>query len=322
MSTLFERAIVCDLTLPWADFFENRDTAIDRFIKTGVTYVSLTMGGDTINEYWRIMKWVARERRRISMDDRFVFVETTEDIRSAKRDGKLALGFHFQGTKDFGDDLNMISAYYDLGVRWALIAYNERNTAGDGCHVKNADGLTPFGRAMVAEMNRVGMVADAAHCAEATALSIFETSTKPCLISHANPKALWEHDRNVSDKVIKACAATGGVMGITGIPFFLGDNVGDTETFSAHFAYVADLVGAEHVGIGLDFTYFERTMAMLMEADRLRYATGYPPPPWPFVTPEQLPEMAENLMKRGFSDAEIEGILGQNALRVFDANWK
>ena len=145
----------------------------------------------------------------------------------------------------------MIGVYYQLGVRQMLFAYNKSNGLCGGCLDGDAP-LTALGRAAVTEMNRVGMVVDCSHISESASLEIATLSSQPVIYSHSNPRVLCDHPRNIADAQIRACAATGGVIGINGIGSFLGGDTCDAERIVRHIDYLVDLVGIDYVGIGLD----------------------------------------------------------------------
>ena len=151
-------------------------------------------------------------------------------------------------------DVAMVGFYHRLGVRQMLFAYNRNNAAGGGCHDEDI-GLTPFGRAVVAEMNRVGMTVDASHCGHRTSLEAMEVSAKPVIFSHSNPWALTARGRNIRDDQIRGCAATGGVIGLNGIGHFMDDPEARSESVFRRIDYVVQMVGAEHAGIGLDYPF-------------------------------------------------------------------
>jgi membrane dipeptidase len=164
------------------------------------------------------------------------------------------------------------------------------------------------------------MVVDASHMGYLATMDTFEISKKPVIFSHSNPKALRDHVRNITDEQIKACAQTGGVVGINGIGDFLGGT--QSEKVIENIEYVMNLVGADHVGIGLDYVVDKQEL--------IDYVTGnpdiYPPDKMKdflsFVEPEQFPEFTELLYKKGYSEQVIGGILGGNFLRVAKAVWK
>lgn len=116
-------------------------------------------------------------------------------------------------------------------------------------------GLTAWGRAIVAEMNAVGMVPDGSHCSTRTGLDLCATSTRPVVYSHSCMRAVWNHPRNITDDQARACAATGGVIGITGVGIFLGPNTPTLEAMTRHLEYAVELVGIKHVGVSTDYSF-------------------------------------------------------------------
>ena len=181
-------------------------------------------------------------------------------------------------------------------------------------------GLTDFGRDVIREMNRVGMVVDLSHMGYRATMEAFEVSTAPLIFSHSNPNGLREHARNISDEQIIACAKTGGVVGINGIGDFLGGT--SSELIVENIEYVMDLVGPEHVGIGLDYVIDKQELIEYIET----YPDIFPPDKitdfLSIVEPEQFPEFTELLCQKGYSEQIIRGILGENFLRVAGQVWK
>lgn len=296
---------------------------LDIWRKAGVHYLSVNVGYDVVG--WQAtIKTIARFRAFLhTHPKKFALIRGVADIRRAKREGKLAIAFDLEGMNALNGDVNMVNVYYDLGVRQMLFAYNLNNLAGGGCHDGNA-GLTPFGRAVIREMNRVGMVVDCSHSAHRTTMEAMRLSQAPVIFSHSCAKALRRHGRNIDDDQIKACAKTGGVIGINGVGLFLGDNDTSSETFVDHVAHVTDLVGAEHVGIALDYAFDAGGVDELVTANPAYWpaSEGYGRAPTKYVPPKQLPEIAACMVRRGFADREILGILGGNFLRVAGQVWK
>ena len=292
---------------------------LKRYKDSGVNFVSLNIGMD-MDSFENIVQVLARFRNYIrSHPDDWVLALSVDDILSAKESGRLAIAFDLEGSEPLLGNLNLISFYYDLGVRQMLLAYNKDNRASGGC-LEGKIGLTDFGKEVVREMNRVGMVVDASHMGYRATMDAFEVSEKPVIFSHSNPKGVREHVRNITDEQIKACAGTGGVIAINGIGDFLGGTA--SEKVIEHIEYVLDLAGPEHVGIGLDYVIDKQELMAYLK----NYPDIYPPDKMTdllaFVEPEQFPELTELLYKKGYSEEVISGILGGNFLRVATAVWK
>lgn len=292
---------------------------LKRYRDHGVTFVSINIGMD-MDAFDKVIQVLAGFRSWVrSHADEYVLANTVDDILSAKEAGKVAIAFDLEGSDPLLGNLDLISFYYDLGVRQMLLAYNKDNRASGGC-VDGNYGLTDFGKDVVREMNRVGMVVDVSHMSYQATMDTFGISSAPVIFSHSNPKGLREHVRNITDEQIKACAATGGVIGINGIGDFLGGT--DSERVVEHIEYVMNLVGPEHVGIGLDYVMDKQELMEYVE----NHPDIFPPDKMKdllaFVEPEQLPEIAEILVRRGHGEDVIRGILGGNFLRVAKAVWK
>ena len=294
-------------------------TELKKYSDSGVNFVSLNIGMD-MDSVETIMQVLARFRSYItSHSESYILALTVKDILEAKEAGKLAIAFDLEGSEPLLGNLNMISFYYDLGVRQMLLAYNKDNRASGGCMEGNI-GLTDFGRDVIREMNRVGMVVDVSHMGYQATMEAFETSIKPVIFSHSNPNGLREHARNISDEQIKACAKTGGVIGINGIGDFLGGT--SSQLIVENIEYVMNLVGPEHVGVGLDYVVDKQELIDYIEG----HPDVFPPEKFKdylaFVEPEQIPEFTEILYQKGYSEQIINGILGGNFLEVAVKVWK
>ncbi len=290
---------------------------------SGVDYLSINVGFDVMDGQQTLKTLAAYRHWLLAQEDNFVLVGTLEDIELARQAGKLAISFDIEGMNALNGDINMLSVFHALGVRQMLFAYNLNNEAAGGCH-DTAMGLTDFGRSIVREMNRLGIIVDGSHASLQTTLDIMQESSKPVVFSHSNPVSVWDHQRNILDQQIEACAQTGGVIGLNGMGIFLGENNTSTQTLLKHICYVADLVGAEHLGIGFDYSPPVKVDIGVILSSRPDYwpaGQAYDTPEIKHAGPSQLPEIVDGLMGRGFSENEIRGFLGENFRRVAMQTW-
>jgi membrane dipeptidase len=223
------------------------------------------------------------------------------------------------------DDLTMLRLYRDLGVKQIHLAYNLNNSIAGGCHDVDR-GLTDLGRAVVREINRLGMLMDCSHSSRETALEIMEVSAKPVIFSHANVQALVDHRRNIDDERILACAKTDGVIGINGIGLFLGKTL-EIPALIRHIDYLAEHVGTRHIGLGIDYA-FDSTNPQHSDLPPGERSDKWWPKEFGYsgesigcLGPEALPQIADALSKGGYKDADVTAILGGNFLRVAEATW-
>jgi membrane dipeptidase len=293
-----------------------------RYRNAGVSMVSINVGFANISwmEHIRILSFM---RQWISQhDDTYALVATAQDVQRCKVEGKLGIVFDVEGMSAVQHQLSLVQTFYELGVRWMLITYNRNNAAGGGC-LDEDHGLTMLGRKIIDEMERVGMVLCLSHAGARTATEALDYARNPVIFSHSNPYGDTAHPRNVSDALMRECARKGGVIGLSGIGPFLGSNTDVVEHLLRQIRYVVDLVGAAHVGLGLDYV-FDRT-------DLDSYVQQNPelfPPEingtgsMGMVEPEALCAIAEGLADDNLNDGEIRGILGENWLRIARCVWK
>jgi membrane dipeptidase len=297
---------------------------LELYAQSGVDFVSINVGMDATPPLVAIRVLSAFRHAVLQREDQFVLALSAQDVVRAKQTGRLAVGFDLEGTEPLDGSLDMIHTYYDLGVRTMLIAYNEPNRAGGGCHGNPEVGLTEFGKAVVREMNRVGMLVDATHCSRRTTFDLFELSSVPVVFSHSVPATIKKHPRNIDDEQMRACAETGGVIGINGVGIFLGDNDASTQSFVRAIDHAVQLVGSQHVGLGLDFVFDRTELTAFVNANSNTFPAGYgysEHGSLEFVSPIQLPEVTGALIDRGYSTDDIRSILGGNFLRVATQVW-
>ncbi len=295
---------------------------LQRYRDSGVDVVSLNVGFDALGAevapqmLATMRSWLAEHA------DEYSIATSVAAIEAARDAGKLAVCFDVEGGTALDGRLDRVQRLYDLGVRWMLIAYNRNNALGGGCQDEDS-GLTEFGREVVAEMARVGMVTCCSHTGERTSYDVLEAASNPVILSHSNPRALVDHPRNVTDDLMRAVAATGGVVGIVGNGIFLGDNDISTEALIRHIDYAVQLIGPDHVGLGLDYVF---DLSELEEYVKTQAATfparhGYDRE-FLFIEPERTPAIAESLSALGYSESDVAAVLGGNWMRVARRVWK
>jgi membrane dipeptidase len=295
---------------------------LERARRSGFSVVSVNVGfGESTIEQHILM--LAQMRAWLgARQEQYLLVRSPADIELAQRSGRLGICFDLDGASAIAGQLGLVQLYYDLGVRWALLAYNRNNVHGGGCHDDDA-GLTEQGRAMLAAMAQAGMVACASHAGPRTAREVIDTSPNPVIFSHSNPRALFDHPRNVPDELLRACAARGGVVCINGISLFLGVQQDLAAAVVRHIDYVVQLVGPGHVGLGLDYIYDQQELVDFLEkmAHTFPADSGYHSG-LTMLAPEEIVQVVEGLMGLGYKEADLRAILGGNLLRIARGVWK
>lgn len=276
-----------------------------------------------------------------SYPDNFMIAYTAEDIRKAKKEGKFAVILGAQSPK-FLEDQDLESAceiFARIGLRVLQIGYNGRTFVTDGAFCPTNAGLTAEGKKLIAAMEKAGITLDLSHVGKRSSLDAMDCATKPCIFSHANPIKLFDHPRNITDEQIKKCAAGGGVVCVVAWAPLIWNhkNLPCAEDLIDAISYYADLVGIEHVGIGLDMqcqpaAYDRRETRYLQHLEspnrevflalaeagygvRSAYADG-------LYNLCNIPNVVERMLRRGFNEKEIKLILGENLLRVFGQTWR
>ncbi len=320
---LLDETIACDLhSCPTYNPRSDSIAQLHRYRDAGVKCVHVNVGDSDVTLEKQIAL-IAAFRHFVKLHPaQYELVFGVDDIERVAAAGKLGVCFDVEGARAWGDDLSLVQLFYDLGVRWMLPVYNARNQVGGGCHDATDEGLTEFGRAFVRELDRVGMIKCCSHTGYRTAREILEMTELPTMFSHSNPRALVDHPRNIPDELMRACAATGGVVGINGIGIFLKDESASSEAIVRHIDYAVQLLGPEHVAIALDSAFdlpdFSSKLAAAPEfwPATLGYHSGSR-----MAEPEQWPEIIERLLQLGYSDADVKAIAGENYLRVARAVW-
>jgi membrane dipeptidase len=258
---------------------------------------------------------------------KYALASSIDDIERARAAGQIAIGFDLEGAMPLLEQPDMVALYASLGVRQIHFAYNRNNSVADGCHDVER-GLTPLGRRMVEAVNEAGLLMDCSHTGRQCSLEIMAASAKPVIFSQANPLALVEHGRNITDAQIRACANTGGVVCVSGVSRFLGNPNPGAQDVARHAAYVAKLVGVQHVGIGLDIGFSEAGLNDQPPGDFDRgywwplsagYASGVSDTRYTAVgTWEKLDAALQGV---GMRPDEVALVLGGNMARVAHQVW-
>jgi membrane dipeptidase len=315
------------------DDFE-RQEYMNAWKAAGVTCV-LQNAGEEGNAIDHLLKRLASFTYVTDFMSDFVFKAVDpDDIETAKKEGKHCLYLSGNGVPlpqkwvSVEEELRFIRVFFQLGIRMMHLTYNRSNMIGGGCGEAIDRGLTDFGRAVVAEMNKVGVIVDVAHSGWQTSLDAAKAAERPVVVSHSGCAAINDHYRCKPDKVIRAIADSGGYIGICCVPTFLGGK-GDISTMLDHLDYAITTYGADHVAIGTDVVYSSRIGDRKWERvpsnpkSRRRWEALWPPPKLT-STPKQRLSMAwtnwplftVGLVQRGHSDEAIRKILGGNVLRV------
>ena len=314
-------ALVWDNTLPWGPGYADEDVTLPRFHAAGVDLISLTVMGPEAGLDGTIRQ-IARVRAHIAARPGLALCGTAAEIEAARAAGRLALVLNLQETAMLEGSLEMVALYHALGVRHMLLAYNARNAVGDGCAERSDAGLSRWGLRVVEEMGRVGMWVDGTHTGYRTTMDAMEAVRGPFIFSHCNAHAVYPHYRNIRDDQIRACAATGGVVGINGLGEFLDDDRAGTASLFRHLDHMVGLVGPRHVGLGLDYV---RDVPRFWDWVRA-HPHAWPPAPKEragsaFAQPEQVAELVEAMLRAGYGEADVRLILGGNWMRLARETW-
>ncbi len=300
---------------------------IDQLRAAGVDYVSINIGMD-MNPVPQVMAVISGFRATIAAHpEKYLLARSVPDIERARAEGRIAIGFDLEGAMPLLEQPDMVALYSELGVRQMHLAYNRNNSVAGGCH-DIEQGLTPLGKSVVAAIHAAGVLMDCSHTGRKCSLDIMAASDGPVIFSHSNPLALVEHGRNVTDEQIRASAATGGVVCVSGVSFFLDAPQPSCDDVARHAAYVADLVGVEHAGIGLDISFhqadlddtppggYDPTYWWPKSAgyDRSLTRAAYPPV-------ASWTTMADALGRTGMTADEAGLVMGGNMARVARQVW-
>jgi membrane dipeptidase len=255
-----------------------------------------------------------------------------DDITAAKENGQIAIVLSLEASTPIENEVDRIDILYGLGIRQMGIAYSESNSLGSGLKEARDGGLTVFGKRAVERMNALGIAIDVSHSGDQTCLDTFEHSDRPVLITHAGARSIWPTPRMKPDTVLRACAESGGVIGLEAAPHtsLSHDHPKHSiESVMDHFTYCVDLMGIEHVAFGPDTLYGDHVGLHKIFAANLGVHQAHNGPtyePVPYVSGLENP--TENfynivgwLVKHGYSDEDIIAVTGGNIMRALEKIW-
>ncbi|MBE8182278.1 MAG: membrane dipeptidase [Candidatus Portiera sp.] len=275
---------------------------------------------DTMNNIAEMQKYI------LDNSDILMQVNTTADIKKAKQENKTGIILGFQNAHAYEDKLGYIDLFKQVGVGIVQMAYNTQNLICTGCYEKDK-GLSDYGREVVAEMNRVGVLCDLSHVGRNSARDIIECSKQPVCYSHCLPAGLKEHPRNKSDEDLKFIADRNGFVGVTMFPPFLPKGVDSTvDDYVAAIDYIINIVGEERVGVGTDFTQgYDRPFFDWITHDkgygRKLTEFGEIINPKGMQTIGDFPNLTAAMLKAGWSNTKTERIMGQNWVTILEEVW-
>jgi membrane dipeptidase len=264
---------------------------------------------------------IARLYCEVERCDRFAICRSYSEIERACAAGKIAVIIGLEGAEPFGRDLDLLRIFYELGLRVIGLTHARRNAAAAGAafvaNGSSAEGLTEFGRALVRECERLGIIIDLAHINSAGFEEILAMTSRPPIVSHANARKFYDIDRNLSDEQTIAIGRRGGIIGINSVLVSPSKEEATIDRFVDHIQNVIGLIGIDGVAIGFDF--FEFIYRQWSEDERAEFRRKFPHVHFipNLASHEHVPNLIRKLIERGFSDEQMEKILFRNAMRIF-----
>jgi len=332
---LVERSLVIDMLGPlkldfrpeaYAEPLSEQDAAM--FRTCGITAFHNSVGVGGPNAYDEALQFICAWSGFAGRNsDVFSLVGIAADLDHAKAKHKIAVIMGLQNAEQFREPKD-VKDFYQLGLRCAQLTYNSQNYIGGGSTDRVDGGISDYGVEIIKAMNEVGMLIDVSHSGDRTTLDAIELSPRPIAFTHSNCRALNNHPRLKTDEAIQKLARKGGVMGITGVRNFVKDREPTTvEDVVDHIDHVVKLVGIEHVGIGTDsdlmgYDHMQPDQyAKLKAAYKASYAFRDKIDTDGFNHPKKIYDLTDALLRRGYSDSNIQAVLGGNFRRLLGESW-
>jgi membrane dipeptidase len=330
-------ATVVDMLAPFkigsTTWFQKPETFtaadVQRFRDSGINVFHIATGVGGVDAYTNVLRFLGLWNGFLAHHhDTLMRIDSVAALDSVNTSGKVGVLLGIQNAQHFAR-LDDVDFFYSLGQRISQLTYNSRNLIGNGSTERRDEGLSDYGVAVVERMNKVGMAVDVSHCGDRTTLDAFEVSKRPVLITHSNCRALVPgHPRCKTDEAIRAMAKAGSVMGITGVRMFVKlDEPTTIEHMLDHYDHVRKLVGVEHLGLGsdMDLDGYDDLTPEEDKAMRANYKDSYGFRERIDIEgvdhPKRVFDLTEGLIRRGYADADIRGVLGGNFRRVMAEIW-
>ena len=332
---LVQRSLVIDMLAPLKLDFRPEayalpltDAEAAMFRTCGITGFHNSVGVGGASAYDDALEFIAAWSGFVGRNTHvFSLVGKADDLDAAKGKQKIAVIMGLQNADEFREPKD-VKAFYELGLRCAQLTYNTQNLLGSGSTERVDGGISDYGEQIIKAMNEVGMLVDVSHSGDKTTLDAIELSPKPIAFTHSNCRALNNHPRLKTDEAIRKLAAKGGVMGITGVRMFVKDKEPTTvEDIVDHIDHVVKLVGIDHVGIGSDsdlmgYDHMPPDQYKQLKAGyKASYAFRDKIDTDAFDHPRKVYDLTAALIRRGYSDSNIQAILGGNFRRLLGSTW-
>jgi membrane dipeptidase len=298
-----------------------RDAIAPRLIRDGINVCVYAVSGDSYSHSQNTGRYLETALENIDMfleeapksEGMISLVRNRSDLPDRVRPGQLSFILHFEGGMPLQGSLHQLRNFYRLGLRSMQLTWNFRNELGDGVwENRTKGGLTRFGVQVIKEMNRLGMVVDLAHMNREGFFQALEVAEAPLIVSHANACGMLDNPRNLADDQIKAIADQGGLVGILALPERVAKKDATLDDLLEHLDYMVELVGVEHLALGLDFIKYDGPRTLKDQHHPLHQRVYVKD----FEEIEDLPKLVDGLVRRGYKESEIALVLGGNYLRV------
>lgn len=298
-----------------------RDGVVPRLIRDGINMTVYAICGDSYSHSQNTGRYLETALEQIDQfleeaprsEGMIQMVKTRGDLPEKAEPGTVKFLLHFEGCMPLRGSIENLRNFYRLGLRSIQPVWNFRNELGDGVwENRTGGGLTNFGVQVIKEANRLGMVVDLSHMNREGFFQTLDVATAPLLVSHANACGMLKNPRNLDDEQIKAIAKQGGLVGILALPERVKEGEADIEDMLKHMDYIINLIGIDHMALGMDFVKYDGPRTL---KDR-HHPLHKDPLIKGFEEIEDLPNLIEGLQRHGYTDDDIRKILGGNYLRV------